>query len=285
MKSIVRVAFMLGAAAILAGGMSAPSAAAGKRVVFSVDDDATCKKFFNNDPFIKQLRLKRSSGELTDGTHTDGLLTVDTDFGPNPPITLSSSSHSSSSGFPKELVKWTSTGSSPKAVNAVLVKLSSSDSAKVVFYPDAVTSDFEPIGFDKTISELSFCYGAGAGDIGYAACTLSTAALAAACPDSTDDESTKRTFFIRYDAAVLANGGNLRPELCACPNVVSEACVPDPNKQNACAETNGETLESLSTQSVLTTSGSPCRVTVCTSFFGRQICQQQTITSPAPCTP
>ena len=283
MKSIVRVALMLGAAAILAGGMSASSMAASKRVIFSVDDDATCKKFFNNDPFIKQLKLRKNNGELTDGPHTDGVLTVDTDFGPNASLTLSSSS--SSGGFPKELVSWMSTGTPPKAVNAILLKLSNSESAKVVFYPDAVTSDSEPIGFDKTITELSFCYGAGSGDIGYAACTLPASALAAACPDSTGEASTKRTFFIRYDAAVLANGGNQRPELCACPNVVTEACIPDPNKQNACAETNGETLESLSTQSVLTTSGSPCRVTVCTSFFGRQICQQQTITSPAPCTP
>jgi hypothetical protein len=280
---------MLGAAAIIAGGMSAPSMAASKRVVFSVDDDTTCKKFFNNDPSIKQLKLRKSQGELTDGPHNDGVLFITLDLGPNPPVTLSGfGGGSGTSGFPTQIVEWASTGSAPKAVNALLVKLSSSDQAKVIFYPDAVTADFEPISFPKTITELLFCYGAGAGEIGYAPCTLSESALAAVCPSSTESsEPEKKIFFIRYDAAVLATGGAQRPELCACPGVATEACVPDPNKQNACVASTGElqNLESLSTQSVLTTSGSPCRVTVCTSFFGRQICQQQTITSPAPCTP
>jgi len=277
MKSIVRVAFLVGAAAIFAGGISTSSMAASKRVVFSVDDDATCKKFFNNDPSIKQLKLRKSHGELTDGSHSDGVLTVDTDFGPNAPLTLSS--YGGSGGFPTELVKWTSTGTVPKAVNAVLVKLASSESAKVVFYPDAVTSDLAPIGFGKTITELSFCYGAGSGDIGYAACTLSPTELATVC-----GPLRATTFFVRYDVLGLTTGNVERPELCACSGVTTEACVPDPNKSNACvASSAGETLESLSTQSVLATSGSPCRVTVCTSFFGRQICQQQTITSPPPC--
>lgn len=281
MKAITRVALMAGAAAIFAGGMSASSMAAGKRVIFSVDDDTTCSKFFNNDPSIKQLKLRRNAGELTDGPHDNGVLFVDIDFGPNPALTLSSSS--SSSGFPTQIVSWTSVGATPKAVNALLIKLASTDQAKVVFYPDAVTLDTELIGFGKTITELSFCYGAGAGEIGYAPCTLSAEAVASVCPAPT---STQRIFFVRYDAAVLANGNTQRPELCACPGVITEACVPDPNKQNACASSSaGETLESLSTQSVLATSGSPCRVTVCTSFFGRQICQQQTITSPEPCTP
>jgi hypothetical protein len=255
--------------------------------VFSVDDDTTCKKFFNNDPTIRQVKLRKSQGELTDGPHDDGVLFVSLDLGPNPVITLSSHSSSGPSGFPTQIVSWASEGALPKAVNALLVKLSSTDQAKVIFYPDAVTSDFEPISFSKTITELSFCYGAGAGEIGYAPCTLSMNALTAACPESSSEDPDKKIFFIRYDAAVLATGAAQRPELCACPGVATEACVPDPNKQNACASSTGEpqNLESLSTQSVLTTSGSPCRVTVCTSFFGRQICQQQTITSPAPCTP
>jgi hypothetical protein len=273
----------IGAAAAL-GWVAAPATAASKRVIFSVDDGTSCKAFFNNDPGVKQLKLRRSSGQLTDGPHSDGTLKVDTDLGPNPVVTLSSAS-SSSSGFPTELVSWTSLplseGGSPTPVNALLFRLASTENMKVVYYPDALTVDSELIGFGKTITELSFCYGVGSGDIGYAPCALSESALGAACA------GRDGTFFVRYDITALATGQRVKPELCACSGVTTEACVPDPTKPNSCGTTGGsETLLDLSTQSAVTTVGSPCRVTVCTSFFGRTICQQQTVTAPdPPCSP
>ena len=115
-----------------------------------------------------------------------------------------------------------------------------------------------------------------------APCSLTASELSSSCP-----AGKEKTFFIRYDLAAAAEDLDQKPELCTCQDVGRKDCDPESENADACfpGEADPEKFLNFKTQSVLTTVGSPCTVTVCSTVFGFQFCTQATITDPPPCTP
>lgn len=286
----MRGTYLAAAAALFLGAMTTADAAAPTRIVFTVSGEPSCQGFFNNTT-VRQLSIPKTA--LADGTFNDGSLYVTIDFDPN-------------TSSPTELLSWTNAAIppapvayTPKKVNAVIIKTGATTSGdtKIAFYPEPVTNDptfAAVLDGTKAINHLSFCHSmtATADDLGYASCPLvsgsNETALANACAALPEG-----SIFVINNLADIARGGvnvqglPAKPALCACPPtsaggvVETRNCNPVPGNTDSCIRPGIDTLRNLNTEQQLSTDGS-CVITVCTSFFGRQICTQASTTTPMP---
>lgn len=280
MKQSSTVGYVAAAALFLVGAWGNASQAAATRVIFTVGGAPTCQGFFSTNPPTTEFKLQKTT--LTDGPQNDGTLFVSTDF----------------SDGKTQLLSWQSVGATPttppKPVNAIIIKTGSltSGESQIVYYPDAVTSDFDaaPVSSNKAIIYVSFCYGGPVEQIGYEDCPLgndpSTGPLYNACTaiaaGSNPPVSGTPFFFVIYNVKTLATGGSTLPASCACSGVNTRSCNPDPSKPDACRTAEpGEILQNATDQSLLATTGS-CVVTICSTVLGKTRCQEKSIPDPCP---
>jgi hypothetical protein len=271
------------AATLTVAAISHAEAAAPQRVVFNVSGSPTCQGFLGSTT-VKSLSIDKNA--LSDGTFNDISLFVTINFDPN-------------TGSPTEILSWTNassppapSGYTPRKVNAVIVKTGSTASGdtKVAFYPEPVENDptfAAVLDGTKAINQLTFCHSmtAAATDQGYAACPIPSASLSSTCASLPES-----SVFVINNLADIARGGlnaqgePSKPALCACPTngtVTTQACNPVPGNSDSCIVPGTDVLTNLNSEQQLSTEGS-CVLTVCTSFFGRTICQKTTTTSPVP---
>ena len=266
--------------AIVAAIASIADAAAQQRVVFNVSGSPTCQGFFGNTT-VKSLSIDKNA--LADGTFNDGSLFVTINFDPN-------------TGSPTEILSWTNatippapSGYTPKKVNAVIVKTGATPSGdtKIAFYSEPVTSDptfAAVLDGTKAINQLIFCHSmtAGGGELGYAACPLTGTSLTNACASLPE-----ASFFVVNNLADIARGGvgvtgqPSKPAFCACPGQTRRDCNQVAGSSDSCLTPGVDVLNDFNTEQQISTEGS-CVVTVCKSFFGRQICTQTSTASPRP---